>query len=104
MTLHSSCNKYIIHSDSHSNSDSNSDSHSNNYKWTKHALERRRERDITIDPSHVNINHVIKLPYTIENGCYKYCDSKNGITYYIRDNEIVTVIKINPISSRRHPQ
>lgn len=91
MTLHSSCNNYTTHSHSHTH----------NYKWTKHALERRQERDITIDPSHVNINDVVKLPYTIENGCYKYCDSKNGITYYIRNQEIVTIIKRNPIAMAR---
>ena len=30
---------------------------------------QERRGKYTIDPSHVNINDAVKLPYTIENGC-----------------------------------
>lgn len=76
------------------------------FKWSKHALERKEERSIDIDPKCVNINEVIKLPFYTNNGCYHYCDSKNGVTYYVRYSEnstpqIVTIIKRNPIAMAR---
>ena len=71
------------------------------FSWSKHAMERKQERDITLDPSNISIDHVLSLPYYTNNGCYHYCDSKEGITYYVRGKEIVTVIKRNPIAMAR---
>lgn len=64
-------------------------------------MERKQERDITLDTADISIDHVLSLPYYTNNGCYHYCDSKKGITYYVRGKEIVTVIKRNPIAMAR---
>jgi hypothetical protein len=89
---HSKCQPYL-------------NSHSK-LKWSKHALERKEQRSIDIDPTKVNINEVIKLPFYTNNGCYHYCDSKKGVTYYVRYSaktspQIVTIIKRNPIAMAR---
>ena len=73
----------------------------NNFQWSSHAIERKHERDIDIDPKNVKIDYVLALPYYTNNGCYHYCDTKEGITYYVRGNEIVTIIKRNPIAMAR---
>ena len=52
------------------------------FSWSKHAMERKQERDITLDPANISIDHVLSLPHYTNNGCYHYCDSKEGITYY----------------------
>ena len=74
---------------------------SNHFQWSNHAMERKDQREIDIDPEKVQINYVLSLPYYTNNGCYHYCDTKNGITYYVRGNEIVTIIKRNPIAMAR---
>ena len=74
---------------------------SNHFHWSSHAMERKDQREIDIDPEKVKINYVLSLPYYTNNGCYHYCDTKNGITYYVRGNEIVTIIKRNPIAMAR---
>lgn len=74
---------------------------SNHFHWSNHAMERKDQREIDIDPEKVQINYVLSLPYYTNNGCYHYCDTKNGITYYVRGNEIVTIIKRNPIAMAR---
>jgi hypothetical protein len=71
------------------------------FQWTNHAIERKQERDISLDPSEVSIEYVLSLPYYTNNGCFHYCDSKEGITYYVRGKEIVTIIKRNPIAMAR---
>jgi len=73
----------------------------NVFSWTTHAMERKNEREINIDPSSVYMTHVLSLPYYTNNGCYHYCDTKEGITYYVRGSEIVTIIKRNPIQMAR---
>lgn len=73
----------------------------NNFKWSTHAMERKKEREIDLDPKNVSIDYVLSLPYYTNNGCFHYCDSKEGITYYVRGNEIVTIIKRNPIAMAR---
>ena len=74
---------------------------SNHFHWSNHAMERKDQREIDIDPEKVQIDYVLSLPYYTNNGCYHYCDTKNGITYYVRGNEIVTIIKRNPIAMAR---
>ena len=70
-----------------------------NLVWNTHAKERKQQRGIEI--SDVSVEYVTSLPYYTNNGCYHYCDSVNGITYYVRDNTIVTIIKRHPISMAR---
>lgn len=83
---------------------------SNMLKWNNHALERKQERDIVLDPATVSIDYISKLPYYTNNNCYHYCDTEKNVTYYVRDipNEkgdmmktIVTIIKRNPIQMAR---
>ena len=75
--------------------------------WTNHALKRKEERNIELDPQKVSLNHVLSLPYYTNAGCYHYCDSEAGVTYYVRYDkdtnapEIVTIIKRNPIAMAR---
>ncbi len=71
------------------------------FNWSNHAMERKEERHIHLNPSDVSIEYVKSLPHYTNNGCYHYCDSKEGITYYVRGNEVVTVIKRNPIAMAR---
>lgn len=71
------------------------------FHWSNHAIERKQERNIRLNPSEVSIDYVKSLPYYTNNGCFHYCDSKEGITYYVRGNEVVTVIKRNPIAMAR---
>jgi hypothetical protein len=71
------------------------------FHWSNHAMERKEERHIHLNPSDVSIEYVKSLPHYTNNGCYHYCDSKEGITYYVRGNDVVTVIKRNPIAMAR---
>jgi len=76
-----------------------------NLKWSQHAIDRKNERNIDLDPEKINIERVLSLPYYTNGGCYHYCDSKEGVTYYVRkiNNEykLVTIIKRNPIAMAR---
>ena len=76
-----------------------------NFEWSKHAIERKQQREIDLDPSMVDLEWVLSLPYYTNNGCYHYCDSKAGVTYYVRKDEnmykLVTIIKRNPIAMAR---
>ncbi len=77
------------------------------FEWSDHALQRKAQRNIELDPDTVSLDHVLSLPYYTNAGCYHYCDSKAGVTYYVRPNkntnkpEIVTIIKRNPIAMAR---
>jgi len=77
------------------------------FEWSDHALERKAERNIELDPKKVQLNDVLSLPYYTNAGCYHYCDTNVGVTYYVRYDketkvpEIVTIIKRNPISMAR---
>ena len=51
--------------------------------WSTHALERKEQRHIELDPQKVSLNHVLSLPFYTNAGCYHYCDSKAGVTYYV---------------------
>jgi len=79
----------------------------NTFEWSDHALERKDQRNIELDPSKVSMDSVLSLPYYTNDGCYHYCDSKAGITYYVRLHkdtnrpEIVTIIKRHPIAMAR---
>jgi len=64
-------------------------------------MERKQQRDIHLNPEDVSIEYVKSLPFYTNNGCFHYCDSKEGITYYVRGDEVVTVIKRNPIAMAR---
>ena len=79
-------------------------------KWNTHAMERKQEREIALDPATVSIDYISTLPYYTNNECYHYCDTKQNVTYYVRDipNEkgnmvktVVTIIKRNPIQMAR---
>lgn len=84
--------------------------HQHTLKWNPHAIERKSERDIALDPATVSIEYISTLPYYTNNNCYHYCDTINNVTYYVRDilNEngcmvktVVTIIKRNPIQMAR---
>ena len=73
----------------------------NKAKWTPHAKERCKERNIT--KSKIDIIVVKSFPiYTTENGCTKYLDLENNILYFVRHNTIVTVVATNPIQMLRY--
>jgi len=80
---------------------------SSTVEWSEHALQRKAQRNIELDPESVSLEHVLSLPYYTNAGCYHYCDSQAGVTYYVRPNkntnkpEIVTIIKRNPIAMAR---
>ena len=79
-------------------------SNSDNYQqlqWDSHAQTRKTERNININPSRLTVGYVKKLPYYTNSGCYHYCDVKEGIIYYVRDNKLVTLIKAHPIAMLR---
>jgi hypothetical protein len=75
--------------------------------WSEHAIERKTERKINLDVSNISMEYVLSLPHYTNNGCFHYCDSKVGVTYYVRydretnEPEIVTIIKRNPIAMAR---
>tara|TARA_B110001469_G_scaffold122093_1_gene132305 strand:- start:6766 stop:7092 length:327 start_codon:yes stop_codon:yes gene_type:complete len=73
-------------------------------------MDRKVERDISLDPATVSIDYIATLPYYTNNGCYHYCDTENNVTYYVRDipndngelvKTVVTIIKRNPIQMAR---
>ena len=71
-----------------------------NMKYTAHAKERCKQRDITKTP--IDIEDIKKMPiYTTDNGCTKYLDIKNLLVYYVRGRRIVTMIATNPIQMLR---
>ena len=79
-------------------------------KWNNHAIERKTEREISLDPKTVSIDYISTLPYYTNDGCYHYCDMKKNATYYVRDipndngelvKTVVTIIKRNPIQMAR---
>ena len=70
--------------------------------YTSHALDRGSERCIFIEKK-LTIDEVKLMPiYTSNNGCIKYLDIKNNIVYYVRGNNIVTMIKTNPIQMLKY--
>ena len=78
--------------------------------WNNHAMERKVEREISLDPKTVNFDYISTLPYYTNNGCFHYCDTENNVTYYVRDipndngdvvKTVVTIIKRNPIQMAR---
>ena len=83
----------------------NNNKQHHNFEWSKHAIERKQQREIDLDPSMVDLEWVLSLPYYTNNGCYHYCDSKAGVTYYVRKDanmyKLVTIIKRNPIAMAR---
>lgn len=66
--------------------------------YSSHAIQRGKQRNVAIDKS-ITVDEIKTFPlYTIDNGCEKYLDMKNGIIYYIRGKNVVTVVKShNPI-------
>ena len=79
-------------------------------QWNTHAMERKQEREIVLDPAKVSIEYISTLPYYTNNECYHYCDVKQNVTYYVRDilnangvmvKTVVTIIKRNPIQMAR---
>ena len=69
---------------------------------TQHACHRCNERMINIKDG-LTIEEVKKMPiYTSNNGCIKYLDVNNNIVYYVRGNNIVTMIKTNPIQMLKY--
>ena len=72
-----------------------------NMKYTSHAKERCKQRDITKQT--IDIEDIKKMPiYTTENGCTKYLDVNNLLVYYVRGSKIVTMIATNPIQMVRY--
>ena len=71
-------------------------------RCTPHALERKNQRNISLEES-LTIDQVRKMPvYNRDNGCIKYLDIKNKIVYYVRDDKVVTMIKTNPIQMLKY--
>ena len=67
-------------------------------KFSCHARERSKERDIDLNNC-LTIEEIKRFPiYMKDKGCVKHLDMKNGVIYYLRGNNIVTVVKShNPI-------
>ena len=76
-------------------------SNSKEVSWRRHAVDRRKERGIEESIECVTNEYIKALPYYTNSGCFHYCDVKNGVIYYMRGDEIVTVIKRNPIQMCR---
>ena len=71
-------------------------------KYTPHALERSRERNIEIDWS-LTLDKIIRFPiYSIDKGCTKYLDTNNNILYYLRGHYIVTMVSTTPLQTLRY--
>ena len=81
-------------------------SHHSNIIITQHFRERLKERDINLNLSDLDINKIIKMPYYIDNGCYKFLDNKNQVIYYVRNYDygikLETIIKTNRIQMLRN--
>lgn len=78
-----------------------------NVVLTPHAIERKKQRKINInvdgDNYYINdvkitLNYIKKLPYVRDNGCYKYYDYKNLVSWYVRGNKIVTIVQYEKIA------
>lgn len=78
-----------------------------NLVLTPHALSRKSERDINITKTgdmyyinnkEISITDISKLPYVRDNGCFKYYDYKNFVSWYVRGNKIVTIVKYDKIA------
>ena len=78
-----------------------------NLVLTPHALERKHQRDIDIntydDKYYINnreitIEEITKLPYVRDNGCIKFYDYHNNVSWYIRGNKIMTIVKYDKIA------
>ena len=71
-------------------------------KYTPHAIERSRERNIEIDWS-LTLDEIIRFPiYSIDKGCTKYLDTNNNILYYLRGHYIVTMVSTTPLQTLRY--
>ena len=85
-------------------------SSSNQLCWSKHALDRFKERELTNQTLGVTKTYLDTLICYTNNGCYYYCDTKNNVTYLVREMEndfgdiqstIMTVYYRNPIQMAR---
>ena len=74
---------------------------------TNHALDRKSERNIDIslidgryyiNNKEIKIEKINKLPYVKDNGCFKYYDFNNCVSWYVRDNKIMTIVKYEKIA------
>ena len=74
---------------------------------TTHAIERKKQRNINIvndgDNYYINNNkitleYITKLPYVRDNGCFKYYDLKNLVSWYVRGKNIVTIVQYEKIA------
>tara|TARA_B110000495_G_scaffold179202_1_gene172431 strand:+ start:52 stop:447 length:396 start_codon:yes stop_codon:yes gene_type:complete len=78
--------------------------------WSEHALERLKERQINKNVMNVTAHYLEGLICYTNNGCYYYCDTKNNVTYLVRNidteygvtqNTIMTIYYRNPIQMAR---
>ena len=78
--------------------------------WSEHALERLNERNIDKRVTKVTSDYIMALNHYTTNGCYYYCDTKNDVTYLVRDlkdtgdkikKTVMTVYSRNPIQMAR---
>ena len=85
-------------------------SSSNQLCWSKHALDRAKERGIIDNAFGVTEDYLASLICYTNNGCYYYCDTKNNVTYLVREmvndfgeqqKTIMTVYYRNPIQMAR---
>ena len=78
--------------------------------WSSHALERFKERNLSKKALSVTREYLNSLTSYTNNGCVYYCDTKNNVTYLVRNmlndfginqDTIVTVYYRNPIQMAR---
>lgn len=87
----------------------------NTYKMTKdsnvvlttHAMQRKKQRNINIviedgeyyiNNNKITLEYISKLPYVRDNGCFKYYDFKNLVSWYVRGTNIVTIVQYEKIA------
>lgn len=74
---------------------------------TTHAMERKNQRNIDIciekgsyyiNNNKITLEYISKLPHVRDNGCSKYYDFKNLVTWYVRGSKIVTIVQYDKIA------
>ncbi len=84
-----------------------------NLVLTQHALNRKYQRDIDIimrdnkyyiNNREITIGEISRLPFVRDNGCVKFYDDHNNVSWYVRkchitnEYKIMTIVKHNKIA------
>ena len=51
-----------------------------------------------INNNKITLEYITKLPYVRDNGCFKYYDFKNLVSWYVRGSNIVTIVQYEKIA------